>query len=104
MLHFLGIFPTLTGMFPGKASDDIFDGHLERLRSLIRKRTAIYAAEEKALRVMLEGEQEEERKRDREKRLKKEKEKLLQKKREVDAMLFGGNTGFEYRQTDRQLF
>lgn len=77
------------GMFPGKASDDIFEGHLERLRSLIRKRTAVYAAEEKALRVMLEGEQEEERKRDREKRLKKEKEKLMQKKREVDAMLFG---------------
>ncbi|ROI48926.1 Programmed cell death protein 7 [Anabarilius grahami] len=77
------------GMFPGKESDDIFEGHLERLRSLIRKRTAVYATEEKALRVMLEGEQEEERKRDREKRLKKEKEKLLQKKREVDVMLFG---------------
>ncbi|KAG1959533.1 programmed cell death protein 7 [Pimephales promelas] len=79
------------GMFPGKPSDDIFDGHLERLRSLIRKRTAIYATEEKALRVMLEGEQEEERKRDREKRLKKEKEKLLQKKRDVDAILFGAD-------------
>ncbi|XP_016140371.1 programmed cell death protein 7 [Sinocyclocheilus grahami] len=77
------------GMFPGKESDERFEGHLERLRSLIRKRTAVYATEEKALRVMLEGEQEEERKRDREKRLKKEKEKLLQKKREVDTMLFG---------------
>lgn len=64
---------------------------MERLRSLIRKRTAVYATEEKALRVMLEGEQEEERKRDREKRLKKEKEKLLQKKRQVDTMLFGGD-------------
>ncbi|KAK2913396.1 hypothetical protein Q8A67_001795 [Cirrhinus molitorella] len=77
------------GMFPGQESDERFEGHLERLRSLIRKRTGVYATEEKALRVMLEGEQEEERKRDREKRQKKEKEKLLQKKREVDAMLFG---------------
>lgn len=67
---------------------------MERLRCLISKRTAIYAAEEKALRVMLEGEQEEERKRDREIRQKKEKEKLLQKKREVDFMLFGGNSRF----------
>uniref|UniRef100_A0A8C1PR12 Programmed cell death 7 n=1 Tax=Cyprinus carpio TaxID=7962 RepID=A0A8C1PR12_CYPCA len=83
------IFPILPGMFPGKESDERFEGHLERLRSLICKRTAVYATEEKALRVMLEGEQEEERKRDREKRLKREKEKLLQKKREVDTMLFG---------------
>lgn len=78
-------------MFPEKQNDETFDGHLERLRSLINKRTAVYAVEEKALRVMLEGEQEEERKRDREKRQKKEREKLLQKKREVDFMLFGGN-------------
>ncbi|KAA0722859.1 Programmed cell death protein 7 ES18 [Triplophysa tibetana] len=77
------------GMFPETQSDETFEGHLERLRCLISKRTAIYAAEEKALRVMLEGEQEEERKRDREIRQKKEKEKLLQKKREVDFMLFG---------------
>ncbi len=85
-------FPfVLPGMFPGKESDERFEGHLERLRSLICKRTAVYATEEKALRVMLEGEQEEERKRDREKRQKKEREVLMQKKREVDAMLFGGN-------------
>nr|XP_055039529.1 programmed cell death protein 7 [Misgurnus anguillicaudatus] len=77
------------GLFPEKESDVTFEGHLERLRSLIQKRTAVYAVEEKALRVMLEGEQEEERKRDREKRQKKEKEKLLQKKREVESMLFG---------------
>lgn len=77
------------GLFPEKESDVIFEGHLERLRSLIQKRTAVYAVEEKALRVMLEGEQEEERKRDREKRQKKEKEKLLQKKKEVESMLFG---------------
>lgn len=78
-------------MFPGKESDEVFEGHLTRLRSLIRKRTAVYGAEEKALRVMLEGEQEEERKRDHEKRQRKEREKLLQRKREIDMMLFGGN-------------
>ncbi|XP_017333944.1 programmed cell death protein 7 [Ictalurus punctatus] len=77
------------GMFPGKESDEVFEGHLTRLRSLIRKRTAVYGAEEKALRVMLEGEQEEERKRDHEKRQRKEREKLLQRKREIDMMLFG---------------
>lgn len=78
-------------MFPEKESDEVFEGHLTRLRSLIRKRTAVYGAEEKALRVMLEGEQEEERRRDHEKRQKKEREKLLQKKREINTMLFGGN-------------
>ncbi|KAL6468602.1 hypothetical protein MHYP_G00221260 [Metynnis hypsauchen] len=77
------------GMFPEKECDEVFEGHLTRLRSLIRKRTAIYGTEEKALRVMLEGEQEEERKREREKRLKKEREKLLLKKQEMDTMLFG---------------
>lgn len=79
------------GMFPEKESDEVFEGHLTRLRSLIGKRTAVYGTEEKALRVMLEGEQEQERKRDREKRQKKEREKLLQKRREINTMLFGGN-------------
>lgn len=77
-------------MFPGKESDEVFEGHLTRLRALIRKRTAVYGTEEKALRVMLEGEQEEERKRDHEKRQRKEREKLLQRKREINTMLFGG--------------
>ncbi|XP_076880991.1 programmed cell death protein 7 [Brachyhypopomus gauderio] len=77
------------GMFPEKECDDVFERHVARLRDLIRKRTAVYGAEEKALRVMLEGEQEEERRRDREKRLKKEKDRFLQRKREIDAMLFG---------------
>ncbi|MBN3316873.1 PDCD7 protein, partial [Atractosteus spatula] len=77
------------GIYPEKEADEVFEGHLTRLRALIRKRTAVYGAEEKALRVMLEGEQEEERKREQEKRQKKEKEKLLQRKREVEAMLFG---------------
>ena len=50
----------------------------------------MYGAEEKALRVMLEGEQEEERQRDLEERQRKERERQLQKKREVAVMLFGG--------------
>ncbi|KAF7703197.1 programmed cell death protein 7 [Silurus meridionalis] len=84
------------GMFPEKECDDVFEGHLTRLRTLIRKRTAVYGAEENALRVMLEGEQEEERKRDHEKRQKKEREKLLQKKREIDAMLFGAEMPLDH--------
>lgn len=77
------------GVYPEKESDEVFEGHLQRLRALIAKRTTVYSAEEKALRVMLEGEQEEERKRDLEKRQKKEREKLFQKKQQVEAMLFG---------------
>lgn len=68
----------------------MFDSRLERLRSVLKKRTTIYAAEENALMVMLEGEQEEERRKEQERRLKKERERQLQKKQEVDAMLFGG--------------
>ncbi|KAG7468127.1 hypothetical protein MATL_G00139560 [Megalops atlanticus] len=77
------------GIFPEKEADEAFEGHVERLRKLIRKRTGVCAAEEKALRVMLEGEREEERKREQERRQKKERERLLQKKREAEAMLFG---------------
>lgn len=68
----------------------MFEGHLERLRRLIRKRTAVYAAEEKALRVMLEGEREEERKREQERKQRKEREKQLQRRREEECVLFGG--------------
>ncbi|KAF5906166.1 programmed cell death protein 7, partial [Clarias magur] len=84
------------GMFPEKESDEVFEGHLTRLRTLIRKRTAVYGAEEKALRVMLEGEQEEERKRDHEKRQKKERDKLLQRKREINIMLFGAELPLDH--------
>ncbi|KAL2077041.1 hypothetical protein ACEWY4_026545 [Coilia grayii] len=77
------------GVYPEKESDDVFEGHLQRLRALIAKRTTVYNAEEKALRVMLEGEQEEERKRELEKRQKKEREKLLHRKRQAEGMLFG---------------
>ncbi|CAB1339091.1 unnamed protein product [Coregonus sp. 'balchen'] len=77
------------GIFPEQEADQAFDGLVERLRALIRKRTGVYGAEENALRVMLESEQEEERKRDLEKRHRKERERLLQRKREMDSMLFG---------------
>ncbi|XP_053369373.1 programmed cell death protein 7 [Clarias gariepinus] len=84
------------GMFPEKESDEVFEGHLMRLRTLIKKRTAVYGTEEKALRVMLEGEQEEERKRDHEKRQKKERDKLLQRKREINMMLFGAELPLDH--------
>ncbi|KAJ8398353.1 hypothetical protein AAFF_G00429230 [Aldrovandia affinis] len=77
------------GVVPEKEADEEFEGHVERLRKLIGKRTGVYAAEEKALRVMLEGEQEEERRRELELRQRKEREKFLQKRREAEAMLFG---------------
>lgn len=56
---------------------------------MLKNRTELYEAEERALRVMLEGEQEEERKREVEKKQKKEREKLLQQKLEIDSKLFG---------------
>ncbi|XP_068457682.1 programmed cell death protein 7 isoform X2 [Clinocottus analis] len=69
--------------------DEAFSSRLERLRCVMKKRTAVYSAEEKALMVMLEGEQEEERRREQEKRMKKERERHLQRKRRATAMLFG---------------
>lgn len=77
------------GIFTDQESDEAFSSRLEKLRSVMKKRTAVYSAEEKALMVMLEGEQEEERRRDLEKRLKKERERQLQRKHKVDGMLFG---------------
>lgn len=56
---------------------------------MLKNRAELYEAEERALRVMLEGEQEEERKREMEKKQKKEREKLLQQKLEIDSKLFG---------------
>lgn len=58
----------------------------------MKSRTTVYSSEEKALMVMLEGEQEEERRIEREKQVKNEREKWLQRKQSVDAMLFGGKT------------
>ncbi|XP_056134970.1 programmed cell death protein 7 [Lampris incognitus] len=77
------------GIFPDKELDTMFIGQLDKLKTLIGKRTSVYLAEENALRVMLEGEQEEERKKDLEKRNNKEKERQLQRKKEIETMLFG---------------
>uniref|UniRef100_A0ABM5EX29 Programmed cell death protein 7 n=1 Tax=Pogona vitticeps TaxID=103695 RepID=A0ABM5EX29_9SAUR len=77
------------GVCPPPAADEAFENEVQAFKTLIKKRTELYEAEERALRVMLEGEQEEERKRDLEKKEKKEKEKLLQQKREIDSKLFG---------------
>lgn len=79
------------GIFTEHESDKEFGSRMEKLRSVMKKRTAVYSAEEKALMVMLEGEQEEERRKDLEKQLKKERERQLQRKHKVDDMLFGGN-------------
>ncbi|XP_044300936.1 programmed cell death protein 7 [Varanus komodoensis] len=77
------------GVCPPPAADEAFENEVQSLKTLIKTRTELYEAEERALRVMLEGEQEEERKREMEKKQKREKEKLLQQKREMDSKLFG---------------
>ncbi|XP_042327995.1 programmed cell death protein 7 [Sceloporus undulatus] len=77
------------GVCPPPSADEAFENEVQSLRALIKKRTELYEAEERALRVMLEGEQEEERKRDLERKQRKEREKLLQQKREMDSKLFG---------------
>ncbi|XP_068814815.1 programmed cell death protein 7 [Struthio camelus] len=77
------------GVCPPPSADEAFENQVESLRTLLKNRTELYEAEERALRVMLEGEQEEERKREMEKKQKKEREKLLQQKREIDSKLFG---------------
>ncbi|KAM4744687.1 programmed cell death protein 7 [Anableps anableps] len=69
--------------------DEAFIGQLEQLRAVMTRRTELYSAEEKALMVMLEGEQQEERRREQEGRVRKERERQLERKRRVDAMLFG---------------
>uniref|UniRef100_A0A4W3KH64 Programmed cell death 7 n=1 Tax=Callorhinchus milii TaxID=7868 RepID=A0A4W3KH64_CALMI len=74
---------------PPPSSDEIFQLHVEGLRKMIKKRSELYDAEERALRVMLEGEQEEERKRERENKLKKQREKLEEQQREVEFIMFG---------------
>ncbi|XP_042731541.1 programmed cell death protein 7 isoform X1 [Lagopus leucura] len=77
------------GVCPPPSADEAFENQVESLRALLKNRTELYEAEERALRVMLEGEQEEERKREMEKKQKKEREKLLQQKRDMDSKLFG---------------
>lgn len=80
----------MAGIFTERVSDEAFENLLEKLRSVLKKRTVVYSAEENALMVMLEGEQQEERRRDLERRQKKEREKQLLRKQRVDGMLFGG--------------
>uniref|UniRef100_A0A663N0K5 Programmed cell death 7 n=1 Tax=Athene cunicularia TaxID=194338 RepID=A0A663N0K5_ATHCN len=77
------------GVCPPPSADEAFESQVESLKTLLKNRTELYEAEERALRVMLEGEQEEERKREMEKKQKKEREKLLQQKLEIDSKLFG---------------
>ncbi|NXX94819.1 PDCD7 protein, partial [Centropus bengalensis] len=77
------------GVCPPPSADEAFENQVESLKTLLKNRTELYEAEERALRVMLEGEQEEERKREIEKKQKKEREKLLQQKLEIDSKLFG---------------
>ncbi|RXM92954.1 Programmed cell death protein 7 [Acipenser ruthenus] len=81
------------GIHPEATADEAFEQQVAVLRKVIVKRTVVYDAEEKALRVMLEGEQEEERKRELERKHKKEREKVLQRKRHVESMLFGNSGG-----------
>ncbi|XP_054024730.1 programmed cell death protein 7 [Dryobates pubescens] len=82
------------GVFPPPSADEAFETQVESLKTLLKNRTELYEAEERALRVMLEGEQEEERKRELEKKQKKEREKLLQQKLEIDSKLFGDPAEF----------
>ncbi|XP_069819490.1 programmed cell death protein 7 [Dendropsophus ebraccatus] len=77
------------GVCPPPSADETFTNHIKRLRTMVHNRSALYDAEEKTLRVILEGEQEEERQRENDKRQRKEKEKILQKQRELDSILFG---------------
>ncbi|XP_064525284.1 programmed cell death protein 7 [Pseudopipra pipra] len=82
------------GVCPPPSADEAFETQVESLKTLLKTRTELYEAEERALRVMLEGEQEEERKREMEKKQKKEREKLLQQKLEMDSKLFGDPAEF----------
>ncbi|XP_061227196.1 programmed cell death protein 7 [Neopsephotus bourkii] len=82
------------GVCPPPSADEAFETQVESLKTLLKNRTELYEAEERALRVMLEGEQEEERKREMEKKQKKEREKLLQQKLEMDSKLFGDPAEF----------
>ncbi|NXI77092.1 PDCD7 protein, partial [Rhipidura dahli] len=82
------------GVCPPSSADEAFENQVESLKTLLKTRTELYEAEERALRVMLEGEQEEERKREMEKKQKKEREKLLQQKLEMDSKLFGDPAEF----------
>lgn len=80
------------GISTDPQSDENFNNILGELREVAKKWTGVYSAEERVLIVMLEGEQEEERKRDLEMRWQRERDKQLRKKRKIDGMLFGDDT------------
>ncbi|XP_037129931.1 programmed cell death protein 7-like isoform X1 [Syngnathus acus] len=73
---------TRRGVNTGEDEDTAFQRQLDELRRVIKARTDIYTTEEKALTVMLDSVQEEERR-----ALKKERER--RQKHKMDAMLFG---------------
>ncbi|KAG8001047.1 Programmed cell death protein 7, partial [Nibea albiflora] len=77
------------GIITEQECEESFNSQLQQLRCVLIRRTAVYSAEEKALMVMLEGEQEKEKRRENEKQVKKERERLLHRKHTVDIMLFG---------------
>ncbi|XP_061530731.1 WD repeat-containing protein 73 isoform X1 [Phycodurus eques] len=70
------------GIGTGEGEDAVFQRQLEGLRRVTKARTLIYTAEEKALTVMLDSVQEEERR-----ALRKDRER--RHKHKMDAMLFG---------------
>ncbi|XP_034536678.1 programmed cell death protein 7 [Notolabrus celidotus] len=77
------------GILTEPECDDAFRERVEQLRGVMKRRTAVYCVEEKALRVMLEGEQEEERRREQERKGRKERERQLKRRSRAQAMLFG---------------
>ncbi|CAN9507324.1 unnamed protein product [Ophioblennius macclurei] len=77
------------GIVTEQQCDAEFEVRLEELRSVMRRRATLYSSEEKALMVMLEGEQEGERQRERDRRLKKEAELQMQRRRTAHGLLFG---------------
>nr|XP_057909402.1 programmed cell death protein 7-like isoform X1 [Doryrhamphus excisus] len=69
-------------------SEEVFQSQLDKLRRVMKTRTVIYTAEEKALMVMLDSMQEEQRR----ELKKKDRERQLHRQQQVDAMLFGEQT------------
>lgn len=80
----------MAGIVIERKCEEAFSCQLDQLSSVLKVRTSVYATEEKALKVMIEGEHEEEKRRDQEKQMKKEREQFLLKKNIWDAVLFGG--------------
>ncbi|KAM7014941.1 programmed cell death protein 7 [Tautogolabrus adspersus] len=100
------------GIVTESECDDAFRDRVEQLRNVMRRRTVVYSAEEKALRVMLEGEQEEGRRKEQERKMRKERERQLQRRRRAHIILFGEDLPAEsllqpftqfYTQAERSL-